>query len=585
MIYPAIPLAQTILQLCKANQIKHVVISPGSRNAPLTIGFTHDDYFECYSIVDERSAGFFAMGIAQQTGVPVALVCTSGSALLNYYPAIAEAFYSDIPLVVISADRPASKIDIGDGQTIRQENVYANHILYSANLKEDVPYELAIHGDGKHQKRPLIDVASTVQLYNEEEISKAIHKAYIEKGPVHINVPFEEPLYKTTEQLLVQVKESPIPFQQDVINSESLAHFIKAWNSAERKIILVGVLKPNSLDKQIIEFLGADESVMVLTETTSNLHHSNFFPGIDKVLAPVEFSEEYMKALQPDMLITFGGMVVSKKIKKFLRSYAPKSHFHIDEKKAFDTFFCLTEHFKISVNSFFSYVQNQLENITSAYRTNWLAIQEQRRVSHANYLTEIPYSDFSVYNYIFKALPDTQLLHLSNSSTVRYAQLFELKENWLVYCNRGTSGIDGSTSTAVGASVNSKIPTTLITGDLSFLYDSNGLWNHYVPDNLTIIVINNGGGGIFRILPGDKNTTEFETYFETIHKNEASHLAAMYGFTYVKATSNEEVTQALEETYKNEIRNKPVIVEVFTPRLENDTVLLNYFKYLVNNAI
>ena len=134
---PQIKLAQHVIEACKAKQIKHIVISPGSRNAPLTIGFANDPYFNCYSIVDERCAAFFALGIAQQRREPVAVVCTSGSALLNYYPAFSEAFYSNIPLVVISADRPSSKIDIGDGQTIRQVNVLANHSAYNANLSDE----------------------------------------------------------------------------------------------------------------------------------------------------------------------------------------------------------------------------------------------------------------------------------------------------------------------------------------------------------------------------------------------------------------------------------------------------------------
>ncbi|MBP8066776.1 MAG: 2-succinyl-5-enolpyruvyl-6-hydroxy-3-cyclohexene-1-carboxylate synthase, partial [Flavobacterium sp.] len=179
MIYPKIPLAQSIIEICNAKTIHEIVISPGSRNAPLTIGFASNPAFNCFSIADERCAAFFGLGMAQQQRKPVALVCTSGSALLNYYPAIAEAFYSQIPLIVISADRPKSKIDIGDGQTIRQENVFANHILYTANLHEDASEE------------------------NDLKINEAIHLAITQKGPVHINVPFEEPLYETIDKLSV----------------------------------------------------------------------------------------------------------------------------------------------------------------------------------------------------------------------------------------------------------------------------------------------------------------------------------------------------------------------------------------------
>lgn len=180
MIYPKIPLAQSILEIFLAKGITNIIISPGSRNAPLTIGFASNPAFQCYSIADERSAAFFALGIAQQTKKPVALVCTSGSALLNYYPAFAEAFYSQIPLIVLSADRPQSKIDIGDGQTIRQENVFANHSLYNANLNEAVSRE------------------------NDLKINEALDTAFAQKGPVHINAPFEEPLYETVSQLEVQ---------------------------------------------------------------------------------------------------------------------------------------------------------------------------------------------------------------------------------------------------------------------------------------------------------------------------------------------------------------------------------------------
>jgi 2-succinyl-5-enolpyruvyl-6-hydroxy-3-cyclohexene-1-carboxylate synthase len=178
MIYPKIPLAQSIIQICLAKGIKNIIISPGSRNAPLTIGFVNNPEFNCYSIADERCAAFFALGIAQQTQKPTAVICTSGSALLNYYPAFAEAFYSQIPLIVISADRPQSKIDIGDGQTIRQENVFKNHSLYNANLTEDASVE------------------------NDLKINKAINKAFAKKGPVHINAPFEEPLYQTVSKLV-----------------------------------------------------------------------------------------------------------------------------------------------------------------------------------------------------------------------------------------------------------------------------------------------------------------------------------------------------------------------------------------------
>src|SRR5690554_1556580 len=198
----SIALAQTVTQLCKLKEIQHIIISPGSRNAPLTISFTEDPYFKTYSVVDERSAAFFGLGIAQQLKQPVALVCTSGSALLNYYPAISEAFYSDIPLIVLSADRPSSKIDIGDGQTIRQDGVYDRHILYAANLKED---NGVVDDKTPERNRKYNDY----QNINEQEINLAINTAITENGPVHINIPFEEPLYRSVEQQLVYPEVIP----------------------------------------------------------------------------------------------------------------------------------------------------------------------------------------------------------------------------------------------------------------------------------------------------------------------------------------------------------------------------------------
>jgi len=188
-----IPTAQLAIASCIARQIKHIVISPGSRNAPLIIGFTENPFFECYSIVDERSAAFFALGLSMQQKEPVVLVCTSGSALLNYYPAIAEAFYSNIPLVVLSADRPPYRIDIGDGQTIRQKNVFQNHIGLSSNLKLDVNH--STFKIEKYAPNLLDEEQEQIFDFNKREIGIALDFAIQNEQPVHLNIPFEEPLY------------------------------------------------------------------------------------------------------------------------------------------------------------------------------------------------------------------------------------------------------------------------------------------------------------------------------------------------------------------------------------------------------
>lgn len=552
MIYPKIPLAQSIIQICLAKGIVDIVISPGSRNAPLTIGFANNPNFNCYSIADERCAAFFATGMAQQLQRPVAVVCTSGSALLNYYPAVAEAFYSQIPLIVISADRPHDKIDIGDGQTIRQENVYANHILFSANLLEDASAE------------------------NDTLINTAIATAKIKKGPVHINAPFEEPLYETVTEPTVAIQVQYAPIGEPVFDGD-ISQYVQMWNTAKKKLVLVGVNHPGAIDEAIIAQLAADPSVVVMTETTSNLHHPTFLNNIDTIITP--FTQEDFEAYQPDILLTFGGMVVSKRVKVFLRKFKPTLHWHIDTVRAYDTFGALSRHIEVEPNGFLNEFLPQTIHPESTYNSMAQELKAFRKIKHEEYLTKIPFTDFKAFEIIFQALPNDSQLQISNSSAIRYAQLFDIKPSVQVFCNRGTSGIDGSTSTAIGAALASGKETVLITGDVGFLYDSNALWNNYIPNDFKIIIINNGGGGIFRILPGHAETPVFNTYFETAHKLTAEHLAKMYGFDYNVANDETELKSTLKVFMQKS--GSPKILEVFTPMRENDKILLQYFKELV----
>ena len=552
MVYPKIALAQSIIEIVRQKKIRTIIISPGSRNAPLTIGFVNNPEFKCYSIADERCAGFFALGIAQQTNEPVVLVCTSGSALLNYYPAFSEAFYSQIPLIVLSADRPLDKVDIGDGQTIRQQNVFANHSLFNANLTENASDE------------------------NDYLINKAIDFSVLLKGPTHINAPFEEPLYQTTSHLAVAPKITKTSAEPKVAELENKPELTAIWNTASRKLFIIGVNQMHVLDDNLIEKIANDPSVVVLTETTSNLHHPKFINTIDTLITP--FSEDDFLNFQPELLVTFGGMLVSKRIKAFLRNYKPQHHWHIDPLRAYDTFGCLTQHIKNNPNDFFKNFLPCTTNISSDYYSKIALINKNRIEKSAAYLSKIRFSDLTVFNTILPRLNKNSQLQISNSSAIRYAQLIEIDPSIEVFSNRGTSGIDGSTSTAIGAAVASKKQTTFITGDIGFLYDSNALWNNYVPKNFKIILINNGGGGIFRILPGHEETPVFNTFFETSHAYTAQHLAAMYQFNYWQAATQVELEAGLEALLNNDLQ--PGLLEINTPSLCNDSVLLNYFKFL-----
>ena len=582
MKYSAIPTAQSIIQHCQAKNISNIVISPGSRNAPLTIAFAENPFFNCYSIVDERCAAFFALGMAQQLQVPVVVLCTSGSALLNYYPAVAEAYFSNIPLVVISADRPIYKLGIGDGQTINQQNVFKNHIGYSANLKQDVSHatEKVLHYKPEWiLDENVDDVQQEVQNYNDDELNHAFELAMNLNHPVHINAPFEEPLYNTLTENIVSPSLDAISVEK--INNPNLEQHKSIWKKSFRKMVLVGVSTPNIVKDYILEYLANDPSVLVLTETTSNIHHPNFFNSIDSLIAPIEMHEnkvEQFNQLKPDVLITFGGLIVSKKVKAFLRNYTPEHHWHIGSNQANDTFFCLEEHIKVSVNAFFDkmYADSTLTN--SDYFQIWNQVKQKYELKRDLYLKEISFSDFLAFNQILKSVPNDYMLQLANSSTIRYTQLFNVNTTLKAFCNRGTSGIDGSTSTAIGASLGSSSPTLFITGDLSFFYDSNALWNNYIKSNFRIIVINNNGGGIFRILPGKENSDVFETYFETRHTLTAEHLCNMYGLGYRKAKSSEELKNELSNFFKDSSR--PQLLEITTPALKNDKILIDYFRFI-----
>lgn len=553
MIYPKIALAQSIIEICLAKGITNIIISPGSRNAPLTIGFAQNPNFKCYSIADERCAAFFALGIAQQTKLPTAVVCTSGSALLNYYPAVAEAFYSKIPLIVISADRPQSKIDIGDGQTIRQQNVFENHSVFNANLTEEASVE------------------------NDLKINQAIKTSILKKGPVHINAPFEEPLYETVDALSVQSK---ITHSEEIIETkiiDNIEDIVSIWNSAKNKLVLVGVNEANIIDAEIVVNFANDPSIVVLTETTSNLHHPSFINSIDTLITP--FDDADFKVFQPEILITFGGMIVSKRIKAFLRKYKPREHWHIDTLRAYDTFGALTQHFVMQPNDFFKALLDKTSFTESDYFSKIDTIYTLRKTRRQEYLDKISFSDFKVFEKVIESLPSNSQLQISNSSAIRYAQLIHIDPSIEVFCNRGTSGIDGSTSTAIGAAVGSGKQTIFITGDIGFLYDSNALWNSYIPKNFKIILINNGGGGIFRILPGHEEKPVFNTYFETSHNLTAEHLAKMYQLNYFVANDEASLKEGIKALYNQD--EVPCLLEVFTPTFENDVILKQYFKELI----
>jgi len=547
--------AQLVVNACEFYGVKQIVISPGSRNAPLIIEFNQSKKTKKFSIVDERSAGFFALGMAKSLGQPVALVCSSGSALLNYYPAIAEAFYSRIPLIVISADRPQHLIDIGDGQTIRQPNVFANHIGFSANLTENNPTKL---------------------------INSAFLVSQNQQLPVHINIPFDEPLYQTTSEYFVSNslwennnQKTDSLLSQTPIPESELEQFANKWNTASKKMLLLGEYPKNDFTQVQLEHLIKDPSVIVLTENTSNVVHPQFINSIDQAIFP--FSETDFLEMRPEILLTFGGMIVSKKIKQLLRQHPPKEHWHVSPYQAQDTYHSLTHHFKVSPTLFFSQFFFMTETKSGHYQDKWLALKSERLNNHHAYIKNCIYSDLKVFEQINKAIPSEVNLQFSNSSIIRYAQLFPWQKEQTIGCNRGTSGIDGATSTAVGVAVANANQTVFVTGDIGFFYDSNALWNSYIPKSFRIILINNQGGGIFKFIPGPESTKALD-FFETPHKKTAKQLCDMHEIGYQTATNSTELTTQLKHFFDDKPRAQ--LLEVMTPSEINARVLKEYFRAL-----
>ncbi len=363
---------QILAHLLKEYGIFNVVISPGSRNAPLAIHFSETDELNCYSIVDERSAGFVGLGMAKSEKKPVALTCTSGSASANYYPAITEAFYQNIPLLVLTADRPTDFVDIFDGQTIRQKELFQQHSYGDFQLLEDDK--------------------ENAEDENFSLIKKAIELCIEKQGPVHINIPLAEPLYHLVSELpaFPPVEKT---FQKKAY--ELPANLAAEWNLSKRIMILVGTRDySEELEMQLTQLV-KNHSVVVLTEANSNVKHQKFFNHIDRYI--FNFSEEDFKTYAPDLLITIGQNVVSKKIKQFLRKAKPKNHWHIHEVWQPDTFFALTEKIETKPEIFFSQLMKFITLEPQPYFNLWDVLRDKRDLKHEEYCLKTSFSDFKFF--------------------------------------------------------------------------------------------------------------------------------------------------------------------------------------------
>lgn len=537
--------------------IEHIVIAPGSRNAPLSQAFASDDRFTCYSITDERSATFFALGLTQALHKPVAVCCTSGSALLNTLPAVSEAYYQQLPLLVISADRPTEWIGQMDGQTIHQANMGSSIFRKSVHLPE-------IKGTNEHWY--------CNRLINEALLS--LHHRIA--GPVHINIPLSEPLFDFSITELPDVRKiERCAFLNN--NFELPTHLQEQWKKAKKPMIIVGQQSLNDKINKGLQALASKKGCVILAEHIANIHEMQHpIYNFDSIL----YATKDNKELIPDLIIYLGGHIVSKRLKALIRENNQENLWLISpEGEVVDTFKCLSVIIEAEPLNIIEALERIDKDSENEYQNTWYKLSDEIKKRSDNY-TFPDFSDLFVTKTILEHLPDA-CIQLANSSVVRNAQLFQIHKVKEVFANRGTSGIEGSMSTAVGYSVAKEVLTYLLIGDLSFFYDMNALWNKYLSGKLRILVINNGNGQIFNTLGGLQKSEIISDFIAGVHQTSVKAWVEDRGCRYLSAKNRQEFELVIPEFCNEEIiADKPIVLEVFTDADMNTTDLKEFYKHL-----
>ncbi len=544
-----------IAEICNKQNVKQVVLCPGSRCAPLTLAFSRHPQINTRTFSDERSAGFVALGMAQASGQPVVVVCTSGTAVYNLAPAVAEAYFSHTPLIVLSADRPSEWIAQHDGQTIHQAGIFGPHVKKNYQLPQEYDHP---------------DSAWVINRMVNEAINES--RQY-PAGPVHINAPFREPLYPSPE--------TPVTFSSDVrvmidhrsvpaLDASTKDVIAKAWPEFHNILIVVGQHHPDTDFADGLTRLQRNHNIPIVHDVVSNLHtletsirHSDLFLG--------EAPDHLRARLQPDLLITFGDALVSKNLKLFLRKYPAKRHWHIQPSGSVaDTFKTLTDIFHATPASFVNLLntQERPQRFEAQKQENYFKLWEveERRVTRVldAFFSEAQLSELALVKTLLDGLPPESNLHLANSMSVRYANFISLqagKSDIRVYANRGTSGIDGSTSTAVGHALVSGRMNFLVTGDLAFFYDRNAFWHNYPLEKLRVLLLNNHGGLIFDVLEGPSSMPEAQELFITRQVLNARHLCEEFGLDYLKVDNLRKVKNLFKDFFSDDKRTKIIEFE------------------------
>ncbi len=539
------------VEICARHGIEHVILCPGSRNAALIIAFEQHPNIQCFSISDERAAAFIAVGMSMESKKTTAIVCTSGTAALNFTPAIAEAFFQEIPLLVLTADRPAEWIDQYDGQTVYQVNTYGKHVKANYNLLAD--YE-----------NP--DVRWFANRVFNEALILASQLPY---GPVHINVPIREPFYPESSTQLVPSNDLRLITAEPIIElmpERTASELTKKIMSSHSVWIVVG----QQADINLLTSLEAIQklsNILVISDILGNV------PS-DIISTDNLFAKEN-SIPRPDLLITCGKSIITKRLKLFLRNTHIEEHWHIQKSSVIrDPYQSISKYINSTPTVFFSQITTVLAQSNQEKKIeikNLVAYDNQLRGKINDYLQQAEFSDLVCVEHLAKHIPNKSILHLGNSMSVRYANAVShlLKPEIEVQCNRGTSGIEGSLSTAVGQALLTTRTVFCLLGDVSFLYDKNALWHNYIPENLKIIVLNNCGGNIFRMISGPKEQSSFSKFFETEQHFTAEKIAEHYGIDYLAVNSTAKFTEMTDKLLST---SKTVLIECFTQGEINEQV-------------
>lgn len=559
-----------IASLCAQRGVHYAVLCPGSRCAPLTLAFTrHPDIYQ-KTFSDERSAAFIALGISQQTKVPAILVCTSGSAAYNFAPAVAEAYFSETPLLVFTADRPQEWIGQNDGQTIYQQGIFGRHVKKSYHLPAD--YD---HPDSTWAINRMINEAINFSMQEPA-------------GPVHINTPFREPLYPKPDDVIAfsprlrTMEEIHATWPLDADQKSFLETGFNKYN----RILVVG--GQHDLDPELLNAIAKFNSahnVPVVGDIISNLHpldhvirHADVFLG--------QASDEVKKTLRPGLLITYGRSVISKNLKLFLRRHSAMEHWHIQVAgDVADTYQGITHVIQAKPAAVFEFLATitrgkSFENQKLANFAKLWEVEERRTMrSLDEFFPNQEFGEMELVREVLMNLPEGCNLHLANSMSVRYANfigLSAMQKGIRVYGNRGTSGIDGCTSTAVGHCLHNATPNVLITGDMAFFYDRNAFWHNYPLANLRVVVVNNHGGVIFGMIDGPGSLPEADEYFITRQKLGAKKLCEEFDFDHLLLDNKRKVKNLLKDFFDFDGRTK--ILELESNTGTSKTIFDNFKK-------